>query len=716
MPLTPRHHHGVWCAAVLLGAAALLLPAGLAAQQSAAEGPPVVLGLNFEGNNSISKDVLSAAIGTTNSSWFARTPPFKWLGLGETRVFDEREFRRDVLRLQTLYRASGFLEAEVDTIVERKPESVSITFKITEGEPVRVQALTFEGLDSVPNRENLLVDLPLRMGDPFNRYLMTATGDTIVARLRNNGYPAAAFFRSFEVDRDARTARVTLEFVPGTPASIGEIRVEGTSPVDTSFVRRQLATKPGRPFSQEALFESQRNLYRTELFRTASVGIDSARYAVGDTTVPLTVQVSTAKLHRTTGNVGYGTTDCFRLGSTWTARNFLGGGRIFTLSGKLSKLGAAPPADAGFKDNLCSVLKEDSIGSRRVNYNLTASVRRPNFFSPQNTITASLYAERSSEFKVYEREEVGASIGVLRQTSRRNPIQLTYQLSYGRTRASAANFCAFFNVCTAEDRSFLRQNQRLAALSASVTWPRVNNPINPTRGYQASAEITHSAQYLGSSPLERFTRVRADMAWYRTLTRGVVLSWRVRGGLIFAPSTDIGTQQVNFIPIEQRFYAGGSQDVRGYDRAELGPVVYVTEATDLPADTVLAMVKAGTLDARFSATGGNTLTIGNVELRFPSPIFAERMRLAIFADAGGLWQRGATDQSPVLIRVTPGFGIRVATPLGPARFDVGINPYDRSPGALYQQTTDGRLIQIDNGFTQPRPHGYTLHFAIGQPF
>ncbi len=41
-----------------------------------------------------------------------------------------------------------------------------------------------------------------------------------------------------------------------------------------------------------------------------------------------------------------------------------------------------------------------------------------------------------------------------------------------------------------------------------------------------------------------------------------------------------------------------------------------------------------------AATGGNTLAVGNVELRFPSPLFKTRLRLATFLDVGGAWQRG----------------------------------------------------------------------------
>ena len=42
-----------------------------------------------------------------------------------------------------------------------------------------------------------------------------------------------------------------------------------------------------------------------------------------------------------------------------------------------------------------------------------------------------------------------------------------------------------------------------------------------------------------------------------------------------------------------------------------------------------------------AATGGNTLAVGNVELRVPSPVFSSRLRLAAFVDAGGVWDRGS---------------------------------------------------------------------------
>src|SRR5918999_3835143 len=85
----------------------LLVALHLAAPLSAQEPQRVVRRLEFRGNQAISDEVLAAAIATTNSSWFARAWPVRWLGLGAKRYFDEQEFRRDVGRLDLLYKRSG---------------------------------------------------------------------------------------------------------------------------------------------------------------------------------------------------------------------------------------------------------------------------------------------------------------------------------------------------------------------------------------------------------------------------------------------------------------------------------------------------------------------------------------------------------------------------------------------------------------------------------
>ncbi|MGZ8391430.1 MAG: BamA/OMP85 family outer membrane protein [Gemmatimonadales bacterium] len=682
---------------------------------SAQERQLVVRQLEFRGNKAIPDEVLASAIATTNSSGFARFFLVRWLGLGAKRYFDEQEFRRDVVRLGVLYKRSGYYEAVVDTLVRRTPEDVYITLNIKEGEPIVVTTLTITGLDSLRDRWRrvTLQDLPLRRGDPFNRYNMQASADSITQRLQDYGYPSATVFTGFEVEKPARRATVTLDVEPGRRAVIGQIKVVGAVRVDSSLIRRLLVARPGRRFSHEELFQSQRNLYDSDLFRFASVNIDSTAFQPGADAVPLVVQVNEGKRRRIRGGLGYATTDCFRGSLGWTSRNFLGGGRILDLTSRVSKVGVGEPLDWGLADNICSASRDDSVGSVKLNYYLGASVRRPAFLDPNNALTLSVFSERRSEYKVYLRQETGTSIALTRTTPRRrNPLSLSYTLSYGRTEATALSFCSFFNACTADVIEALSENRVLATITAAGSFPRVNSQIDPTRGRVGTLELTYSSKYIGSSSLQQFTRFVGAMTWYRPLSRTMVLSWRVKGGLIVSPDVEIGSETGAFVPPEQRFYAGGPNDVRGFERNELGPVVYVIPET--------AVTNPDSIDAdsvRVAATGGDGLAVANVELRVPSPVLSSRLRLAAFVDAGGVWQRGGNARTAV-IRVTPGIGLRVATPLGPARLDVAYNPYKLQAGTLFEFDAVGNLTPVagQGSYIQPRKGKFTFHIAVGQPF
>ncbi|MGE0554978.1 MAG: outer membrane protein assembly factor [Gemmatimonadales bacterium] len=691
------------------------------AQPGAAQDPDqelIIRSLKFEGNESISDLALRAAIVNTESSFFASSSLLRWINLGDKRRFNEREFRADAARIRLLYQVTGYLEASVDTVVRRGGGNVFIKFVIHEGRPVLVEQLAIEGLDSIPRRELITRDLPLRVGMPYNRYLLVATADTIQNRLRDRGYPTAAVFaRNRAVDREKYTANLELVVDPGRPAVIGPITVTGTQAVDTSFVRALLTTGTGRPFRQSDLYRSQVNLYQSGLFRYATVQMDTLSFTIGDPAVPIAVRVEEGGLYRARAGLGYGTNDCFRMNAGWTARNVGGRGQTFDVFGRLSKIGVgtAPPFGLSAERSwVCGSLATDSIGSRELNYSLTTSFRRPAFLSPSNALTTALFAERRSEFRVYQREEIGASLTFNRETLRRVPIALSYRVSYGRTDADAVSFCSVFNACLQSDVDRLRERRVLATLTGTVSRQRVNNLLDPTRGSVYTLETTFSSRLIGSSRFSQFTRFVGSASWYRPLGAGVVLAAALRGGLVIAPELDLDAESANFVPPEQRFYAGGANDVRGFDRNELGPSVYVVpstfvDSTGLPTDPG---------EVRVAPTGGNTLVVGNLELRLPSPVLPDRVRWAAFLDAGGVWDRGSRFGANAQIRFTPGFGIRIATPLGPARLDVAYNGYSRPRGALYAADATTRELTLLR--TDYRPAGgrseFNFQLSVGQAF
>ncbi len=676
-----------------------------------------VMGLIFEGNHAIHDLTLSRSISTSNSSAFVRTSPLNLLPVGVTRFFDETEFRRDVLRLILLYRQSGFMDVSVDTIVRRTDRDVWVRFSIREGDPILVDSLTIAGAENIMQERRLLRDLPLEVGDPFDRFKLQEATDSITLFFQNRGYALAEVFRSFNIDRANKTASVAFEVFPGPITRVGRINIEGQRLISEGLIFRTLAVREGAVFRRSDLFESQRTLYGLDVFNFVDVRIDSASIARRDTIVDLDVRLSEGRMTTLRGGFGYGTVDCFRTLGGIRLGNFLGDARALDFTARFSKIGASELAT----NRLCGQLrpeKEDNgeAGQRRLELNrlLTLSLRIPSFFSRNTRAVVTLSEEKTSEFLAYLREAVGGNFAVTRELSRTLSGTISYDLSYGSTEAEPATFCSFLNACRAVDRAQFEGKVLRSTLGASVTLDRANSVINPTRGWRAITEVRWASPLIGSGRRARFAKFIGEFTAYRRLSRSTVAAFRWRGGTIRSSELTAAGQDLQFIPIEERFYAGGPTSVRGFGQNELGPTVKVCRGLGCDPTN-------GSIDSTITtaATGGNSMIIFNAEMRIILPGFGRRLSSAFFVDAGRVFDRVADAPSgDVSFRITPGVGLRFATPIGPIRIDVGYNPYDPQNVRLFNEV--GNDLQEQPLLTPPSFDSFSdhlqLNFAVGQAF
>jgi len=670
-----------------------------------------VTGLAFEGNHAIDDYTLGISIATSNSSWWARWPVVSWLGLGERRYFDEREFRRDVARLQLLYSQSGFLEARIDTVIQRDSASVKLRVLIEEGPPVRITRLSIAGVEGILAEHSLLADLPLAVGDPFNRLRLRATTDTILAALENRGYPFAQVFRGFEVDREKHTAQVTFDVDPGPHARVSRVDVVGANRIPASVVRGLVPVRVGNPYRQEDLHAAQRDLYRTGAFDYVDVRlVDSIAKGPDDSLVAVQVRVREGPLYRVRMGGGYGTLDCFRVLGALTVHHFLGGARVLDVSARLSKIGTGDPFSWGLQNNVCRGLDAETDSTRlALNYNVTASLTQPTVLLRGASATLSFTGERRSELLAYVREAVGGDLALTYRPSWDLPVTLSYGLERGNTKAEPASFCVFLSVCNTVDIAVFQEPLVQSALSLVVVRNRQNSLLSPTRGSLASVELKWASPVIGSDSLAQFTRLQAQWAMYLRVGRSGVLAWRVQAGTIVPATLATGGQNLKYVPPEERFYGGGPNSVRGYGQNRLGPQVRVirTDSASMTPDTVT------------SASGGNDLLFANAELRFPLPGFANRLEGAMFVDAGQVFVRGDEILKYRGLRITPGVGLRFITGIGPIRLDLGYNGYGPEPGPLYQEVGP-QLVLIDSSYAPAAPTSFfkrlQLHFSVGQAF
>ncbi len=673
----------------------------------------LVRALKFEGNHALDDETLAMSIATSQSGWARRYWWIRWLGLGEKRTFDEIEFRRDVVRLQLLYRLNGYYDARVDTAVVRQPDHVEVTFRIQEGPPIVVDSIALVRTDGVA-MPRLGGRLPLRVHDPLNRLLFDESADTIRNALRERGSPFAAVFRNYTVDNQARRAVVEYDVDPGPRARIGEIVVDSAVGVRPALVRRFLTMRVGDPYRQSDLFESQRTLYQTDMFRFVAVGLAPDSVVRGsDSLVRLRVTVAEGPRARARVGAGYGTSDCFRTQATTTVANALGGGRRLDLVGQLSKIGVGVPTALGFDNTVCPGLASDQF-SDTVNYTASATITQPALFTRRTSGSFSLFAERRSEYRAYQNINVGAAVGFSFGSGIPAGAALTYRIAQSRTIATPASFCTSFDRCDTTVTNYLLSPKREGSLTLSLTDIKTNLPVDPTTGHSYTFAATTAARALGSEVV--FSKAVAEAIWYTPVSPRVVLAVRVRAGTIHAGVGEIAGQEVAFVPPEERFYMGGSTTLRGYGRNAMGPVVYVAPDTlhvTTSGDTVTACQ-----NCRISALGGSSVVLGSLELRMPSPIWPARMRWVVFVDAGQLW--GESGTPPTGIKITPGVGLRFATPLGPMRLDVGYNGYAPQSGPVYALVAD---TLVKEGARDFRPglqpgllHRLQFNFSVGQAF
>lgn len=694
-------------ARTLLLAATLLASLGVTAGAqggSCEPGDVEVRELAFEGNSAFPARELALRIATTASDWTRR-----YVGeVGTRRCLDRRELGADVLRLKVFYRRRGYYEAQVDTAVTPvEREAVRVTFTVREGEPVRIDTLLVTGLDSLPAdvRRQVADAVTLRVGDIFDVERVDAILDSVRLRLANNGYPRGDVARSYNVRNAERRASLEMTVIPGARARIAEVRVVAEPvpgrerEVPEHVVRRLAGLRTGELYRLRDLVNAQRALYQAGLFRFVEVRSAPAdEQPAGDTLLVLRITVREDLTRQLDADAGWGTLDCFRARALYTDRNFMHRAQRLELNGSMSKIGYGRPT--AFARGLCydRWLRTDRAFGDTVSYYVGATLRQPAFLGTRFTPAFSLYRERRAEYLAYVRSIfLGGEASATRELRPDVPLRVGYSLEYGRTFAQPAVLCAVFLRCQPEEQdALIRRDRRLGVVSAAIARSRIDNPLQPRRGSAARVELRSSLAAWGSTADWQFNRGWFDGITYRGFAGGV-LSARLRLGAV------VGRQLQDFpefIPPEERLYAGGALSVRGFQQNELGSLVYIARSF---SDTVIGGERyRWTADSvaplRVVPTGGNTLVVANLEYRFRTPVLPELVEWAVFTDAGEVWNRGAGSAPVVASQATlpdarrlttrgliwtPGAGVRVYSPVGVIQVNVAYNPYSRPAGPIY---------------------------------
>ncbi len=131
------------------------------------------------------------------------------------------------------------------------------------------------------------------------------------------------------------------------------------------------------------------------------------------------------------------------------------------LNAQASKIGWGRPLETDFtRENLCgfqgNALANDSLGSSKLNYNLTATLTQPGSFGGRAVPSLSVYSEVRSGYEAFLRETKVGGAATLTIAPRPDLTTIaSYNLEYGHTDAEPAVLCFVFQACDEATRQQL---------------------------------------------------------------------------------------------------------------------------------------------------------------------------------------------------------------------------------------------------------------------
>jgi outer membrane protein assembly factor BamA len=684
------------------------VPCAVQAQRDACDPAELeVRSVVFSGNRAFTNSQLAGVIAITASDASRRLGLLGGVFGGVRRCGNPALVAIDRARLVIYFRRRGFPDVQVDTVVQRDARTMDLKFVIREGRATTIDTLRVVGVERIAERDRLVRDLPIARGQPFDQYLLEQSRDTLRRRLADVGYPfgqvllATDVMAGAGVDSSRRTAVVEFSVRPGPLVTIGSVVVQAVArdgrkqAIPSDVVKSLIGLQPGQRYQQSDVERATRALYLTDAYQQVRIEPqlpDSVSSLADSARVDVTVRIAERFMHSRTLSAGFGTLDCFRTQLQYTDRNLFRHARRLELTGRLSKIGIGRPVDFEGSDALCPAVAngKDSY-SDRLNYYVGATLRPPVGPGGLRIPEFTLYSELRGEYQAYRRTtNIGAIASVTLQAAPRLPVTLAYDLSFGRTEAQPALFCSVLNRCAPEDRRVFETTRRLAVLGANFSRDRTDNPVNPRHGSFTRLAVRHASPFTLSDSAFQFSSAVLDASKFWGIGLGATLAVRVQLGAVFGSSSRL-------VPPQERLYAGGPTTVRGFRQNELGPVAYVVSPDTsvvaqqfvkrfFPGDSTFAFeVNPSVQPFRVVPVGGNTVAVGNVELRLRSPFLPTLLQWNFFTDFGQVWSRGGNDASlrNSTLRATPGVGARIYSPIGVIRLDFGYNNYAPRTGAAY---------------------------------
>lgn len=584
--------------------------------------------ISFVGNDVLATRRLHKIMKTRKAFWFVGGR------------FNEDKFEQDLQSILTAYGDRGRLEAAIprtEITYSDNGKGMHITVYLSEGPEYTVETLQIAE-NVVYDEDEIRGIIEVEEGDVHNKSQVAADAELVAKGYQDSGYVNAQVTPQVTLDRERKTTHVVHQVSEGDLKYIREIRITGNEVTKDEVVRRQMLLAPGDRFDGSAVKLSQRRLDNTRYFETTRITLSDV--LEDDMWTNLLVDVEE------------GDTGTFNFGAGYSTEDKFGGFAELRLTNvDITNW----PKFSGGGQQLSMRL---NTGDRRDTYSL--SFTDPEIWGYPLSFGFDVYDDSYRYSGTSYREDQAG--GQLRFGKVLSPFVTTrWSFRYQDTEISDVPFEFLINP---ELREISQDSTTI-----STSWSIERNTIDNVRDAASGASHIFTIELAGLGGDNEFVKLDHDSTWYWPLSEEQkwILSLRSRHGWV----TPYGGS--DYVPLQDRYFAGGSTTVRGFDNRDIGPR---THGFLWWGDEY--------------AIGGELRVLNSVEVKYK---LSDLLRLYAFVDSGGVWSE-AGDLSFGDVKYSVGLGIGVDVPrLGPFRLDYGVpvNPDEHQGSGRLHLTTGFRF-------------------------
>ncbi len=568
-------------------------------------GKVTVRAVRFEGNSVVSNRELRGVVKTKAKTIFNF---FTKAGRLDTEQLDQ-----DLAAIRDYYQNKGFIDAQVQPArIDQRDGSVEITFPIVEGPQYRVGTVTFVGA-KVFAPDELARATKLKTGAIYS-----PAGTQADLKAVQNLYGSRGYV-DFQAGANPgpggpQVINLTYTVEEGTQSYVEHINISGNVRTKDKVIRREIAVAPGDVMNTVRMDASKQRLQNLNYFGRVDL-------YPGDTLVPGRKDVNVVVEEKRTGSFNFGagfssidnllgfaeiTQSNFDL-MNWP--NFTGGGQKFRM--------------------------RIQYGTRRKD--VTISLTEPYFLDLKLAVGGEIfYREAQFVSDVYEERRYGIDLNARKALNQFTFVRFGYRLEQ----------IGIFNVDESVSQSIRDEegDKLKSQISSGITYDTRDSVFLTRKGERIDFSAYAAGGFLGGD-IDIYG-LDLEGSKYFLLPGDTILT--LNGELAVVNTWASGTR----VPIFDRLYLGGANNLRGYRFRDVGPK-----------------------DDNGESIGGNTLARATIEYTFP---VVEKIRGAVFYDVGfvskGSYDFSAKQESNGSggLNQDVGIGLRLDLPIGPIRIDYGI--------------------------------------------